>query len=56
MEEHAFKNVINCLITNIYSSLEMVVKVIIYIKMFIFLTPVLNICGSLRPLFSCIGV
>jgi len=33
-----------------------VVNVLIFIEMLIFSTSVLDICGSLRPLFSCIGV
>jgi hypothetical protein len=39
MEQNTFKNVNNCLNTNIYSYLE--VKVLIYVEMLIFLTPVL---------------
>jgi hypothetical protein len=59
MEQHLFLNVKNCLNANIYSYLEMSggQSSSLYKMLFIFSTPfLLDICGSLRHLFSCIGV
>ena len=59
MEQHTFKNVNNCLNTNIYSYLETSSgqSFILYLNVVHFSTPVLlEICGSLRQSFSCIGV
>ncbi len=60
MEQHAFKNVNNCLNTNIYSYLETsggqssnpYLNVVHFFKH----QSWLEICGNLRQLFSYIGV
>jgi hypothetical protein len=60
MEQRTFKNVTNCLNTNIYSYLETYggQSSNIYLNVVHFFQHQckLDICGSLRQLFSCIGV
>ncbi len=59
MEQLNLKNVNNCLNTNIYSYLETSggKSFNLYLNVVhIFNTSVLDICGSLSWLFSCIGV
>ncbi len=58
MEQSTLKNININLSTNIYSYLETSggQSSDLYLKVAHFLTPVLDICGSLRLLFSCIGV
>ncbi len=60
MEQHTFKNVNNCLNTNIYSCLEAsgVQSSNPYLNVVHFFQhqSLLEICGSLKLLFSCTGV
>ncbi len=60
MEQHALKNVNNCMNTNIYSYLEtsggQISNPYLNVVHFFKHRSWLEICGSLRQLFSCIGV
>jgi hypothetical protein len=59
MEQRALENVNNCLNTNIYSYLEtsssQSYNLYLNVVHFFQHQSELNICGSLRQLFSCIG-
>jgi hypothetical protein len=60
MEQRTFKNVNNCLNTNIYTYFETSVGQTsnLYLNVVHFFQHrcELDICGSLRQLFSCMGV
>ncbi len=60
MEQHTLKNVSNCLNTNIYSYLEtsggQSSNLYLNVVHFFQCQCYLDICGSLRQLFSCISV
>jgi len=60
IEQNALKDVNNCLNTNIYSYLEIsggqISKPYLNVVHFLNARADFSICGSLRHLFSCIGV
>jgi hypothetical protein len=58
MEQHALRNVNNCLYTNVYSYLETSggQSYNLYLNVVHFFNTRVLICGSLKQLFSCISI